>query len=236
MFVLCGNVWVMCAVFYVWVMCVWSFVWVMCYGCANCFRVALSGLHCGHTGVDFIVAEVSVYSRLYVCLWLCHTMPFASAWRFLVFVLVFIYMVFCFIVYLCGSGPWSWIASMSMRVCVCALFVAIRLSGLCLSLNDFFFHFIYLFIYFFPGNAIQLLGQILNYHVKETHIELLEIEGGGALNVIPREAYALIITDSSKVLWARGCVCVCAHVCAHVCVHVCAHRACVCACVCVVCV
>lgn len=48
------------------------------------------------------------------------------------------------------------------------------------------------------GNAIRVLGGVVQRLVEKTGAEVAELKGGSARNVIPREATAILIADSAK--------------------------------------
>lgn len=48
------------------------------------------------------------------------------------------------------------------------------------------------------GNAIRILGRVLQSLLDEFQISVADIKGGSAHNAIPREAYAVIVADSAK--------------------------------------
>src|SRR5690242_5745270 len=48
------------------------------------------------------------------------------------------------------------------------------------------------------GNAIRILGRVLQMLLERLHIEIADIKGGSARNAIPREAAAVIVLDGGK--------------------------------------
>jgi dipeptidase D len=48
------------------------------------------------------------------------------------------------------------------------------------------------------GNAIRILGGLLQSVLDSLPVEIAEISGGSAQNAIPREAFAIVVTDAAK--------------------------------------
>ena len=50
------------------------------------------------------------------------------------------------------------------------------------------------------GNALRIMGGVLQVLLDRLPIEIAEINGGSAQNAIPREAAALVLLDPSREL------------------------------------
>ena len=48
------------------------------------------------------------------------------------------------------------------------------------------------------GNALRLLGRVLDKALDSLPVEIAEINGGSAQNAIPREAFAILVMDAAK--------------------------------------
>lgn len=48
------------------------------------------------------------------------------------------------------------------------------------------------------GNAIRILGRVLQRALQEISIEIADVQGGSARNAIPREASAVVVTDAAR--------------------------------------
>lgn len=48
------------------------------------------------------------------------------------------------------------------------------------------------------GNAIRVLGMLLQSLIEKANVEVADVKGGSARNVIPREAFAVVVVDPSK--------------------------------------
>ena len=48
------------------------------------------------------------------------------------------------------------------------------------------------------GNAVRILGRVLEALLRDVKVELADIKGGSAHNAIPREAYAVVIADPKR--------------------------------------
>src|SRR5271166_5747384 len=48
------------------------------------------------------------------------------------------------------------------------------------------------------GNAIRILGGVLQSALDSLAVEIVEINGGSAQNAIPREAFAIVVMDAAK--------------------------------------
>jgi dipeptidase D len=48
------------------------------------------------------------------------------------------------------------------------------------------------------GNAVRILGRVLQAALDKFPVELADLKGGSAHNAIPREAYAVIVVDAAK--------------------------------------
>ncbi|ABF40506.1 Peptidase M20C, Xaa-His dipeptidase [Candidatus Koribacter versatilis Ellin345] len=48
------------------------------------------------------------------------------------------------------------------------------------------------------GNAVRILGRVLETLLRDEHANLADIKGGSAHNAIPREAYAVVVIDPKR--------------------------------------
>ena len=48
------------------------------------------------------------------------------------------------------------------------------------------------------GNALRILGRVIQALIADSQIEVADLKGGSARNAIPREAFAVIVVDSKK--------------------------------------
>jgi dipeptidase D len=49
------------------------------------------------------------------------------------------------------------------------------------------------------GNAIRVLGRVLNNLLEKMPVEIADLKGGSMRNAIPREAFAIVLVDDAKV-------------------------------------
>ena len=56
------------------------------------------------------------------------------------------------------------------------------------------------------GNAIRILGRVLQRALSEAGIEIADVQGGSARNAIPREASAVVVTDAAHEKQLRAVV------------------------------
>jgi len=56
------------------------------------------------------------------------------------------------------------------------------------------------------GNALRILGRTLQTLLDKQSVQIADIKGGNARNVIPREAYALLVVDDAKANDVRALV------------------------------
>lgn len=48
------------------------------------------------------------------------------------------------------------------------------------------------------GNAVRILGRVLQSALEKLPVEVADLKGGSAHNAIPREAYAVVVVDSAR--------------------------------------